>query len=171
MNVILYCRVSSDEQAENTSLDFQEKALRAYCNNRGYNVLFCKREDYTAKHYDLRRPEMNSIVKYCKKHKKEVDLILFLRWDRYSRDGEFAFKYKRIIIDEMGIGLNSVENPIDFESPDWATLLGVYCGSAQSENNKISKRTKDGIRETLIKGRCANKAPRGYKNVRTDKHL
>lgn len=117
MNVILYCRVSSDEQAENTSLDFQEKALRAYCNNRGYNVLFCKREDYTAKHYDLRRPEMNSIVKYCKKHKKEVDLILFLRWDRYSRDGEFAFKYKRIIIDEMGIGLNSVENPIDFYNP------------------------------------------------------
>ncbi|MCD8092866.1 MAG: recombinase family protein [Bacteroides sp.] len=170
MNVILYCRVSSDEQAENTSLDYQEKALRAYCNNRGYNVLFCKKDDYSAKHYDLRRPEMNSIVQYCKKHKKEVDLILFLRWDRYSRDGEFAFKYKRIIMDEMGIGLNSIENPIDFESPGWATLLGVYCGSAQSENNKISKRTRDGIRETLIKGRLANKAPRGYKNVRVSKH-
>ena len=170
MNVILYCRVSSDEQSENTSLDFQEKVLRAYCSSKQYNVIMCKQEDFSAKHHDLRRPKMKEIFNYCQKHKKEIDLMLFLRWDRFSRSAEFAFTYKRKFMDEMGIGLNSVENPIDFESPDWATLLGVYCGSAQSENNKISKRTKDGIRETLIKGRCANKAPRGYKNVRTDKH-
>lgn len=60
-------------------------------------------------------------------------------------------------MDEMNVGLNSIENPIDFESLDWSTQLGVYCGNAQSENNKISKRTRDGIRETLEKGRCANK--------------
>ena len=29
MNVIIYCRVSSDEQAEGTSLDVQEERLRA----------------------------------------------------------------------------------------------------------------------------------------------
>ena len=38
-NVILYCRVSSDEQRDNTSLEYQEMVLRAYCNNHGYNVL------------------------------------------------------------------------------------------------------------------------------------
>ena len=170
MKVILYCRVSSDEQSENTSLDFQEKILRAYCSSKQYDVIMCKQEDFSAKHHDLRRPEMKEIFNYCRKHKNEVDLILFLRWDRFSRSAEFAFTYKRKFMDEMGIGLNSVETPIDFEGSDWATLLGVYCGSAQSENNKISKRTRDGIRETLIKGRCANKAPRGYRNMRTDKH-
>ncbi|MFS3008356.1 recombinase family protein [Bacteroides thetaiotaomicron] len=170
MNVIIYCRVSSDEQSENTSLDFQEKILKAYCSSKQYNIVMCKQEDFSAKHHDLCRPAMKEIYNYCRKHKNEIDLILFLRWDRFSRSAEFAFTYKRKFMDEMGISLNSVENPIDFESPDWATLLGVYCGSAQSENNKISKRTKDGIRETLIKGRCANRAPRGYKNVRTDKH-
>ena len=170
MNVIIYCRVSSDEQSENTSLDFQEKILKAYCSSKQYNIVMCKQEDFSAKHHDLRRPAMKEIYNYCQKHKNEIDLILFLRWDRFSRSAEFAFTYKRKFMDEMGISLNSIENPIDFESPDWATLLGVYCGSAQSENNKISKRTKDGIRETLIKGRCANRAPRGYKNIRTDKH-
>ena len=171
MNVILYCRVSSDEQAENTSLEYQEMALRAYCNNRNYNIIDCKREDYTAKHYEMKRPEMKRIYEYCKRHKKEVDAILFLRWDRFSRNAEFAFKYKRIFIDEMEIMINSIENPIDFEkSDDWPTLLGVYCGGAQAENNKNSRRTRAGIRETLLKGKCANKAPRGYKNIRTDKH-
>jgi len=169
MRVIIYCRVSSDEQSENTSLDFQERTLRAYCNNKQYEVIMCKREDFSAKHHDLRRPEMKEIFKYCQKHKNEVDSILFLRWDRFSRSAEFAFTYKRKFMDDMNITLNSLENPIDFESPDWSTLLGVYCGNAQSENNKISKRTRDGIRETLEKGRCANKAPRGYINVRTSK--
>ena len=170
MNVILYCRVSSDEQSENTSLDYQEMTLRAYCNNRNYNIIDCKREDYSAKHYEMKRPELKSIYNYCKRHKKEVDAILFLRWDRFSRNAEFAFKYKRVFTDEMEIALISIENPIDFSSPDWSTLLGVYCGNAQAENSKISLRTRAGIRETLLKGRCANKAPRGYKNVRTDKH-
>ena len=36
--VILYCRVSSDEQAENTSLDFQEDSLRRYCARNNYDV-------------------------------------------------------------------------------------------------------------------------------------
>lgn len=170
MKVIIYCRVSSDEQSENTSLDFQEKTLRAYCSSREYEVIMCKKEDFSAKHHDLRRPEMKEIFRFCQKHKNDVDLILFLRWDRFSRSTEFAFTYKRKFMDEMNVALNSIENPIDFESSDWSTLLGVYCGSAQAENNKISKRTRDGIRETLLSGRCANKAPRGYKNVRTEKH-
>ncbi len=76
-NAIIYCRVSSDEQAENTSLDNQERILRAYCNNNGYNVLFCAREDFSAKHYDLKRPEMAKIYNYCKNHKNEVDALFF----------------------------------------------------------------------------------------------
>ena len=75
-NVIIYCRVSSDEQKENTSIEFQEKVLRAYCNNHHYTVLNCYHEDFTAKDYYLRRPEMKAIYQYCKKHKNEVDLLL-----------------------------------------------------------------------------------------------
>ena len=32
MNVIIYCRVSSDEQTLGASLDVQEERLRKYCN-------------------------------------------------------------------------------------------------------------------------------------------
>ena len=68
-NVIIYCRVSSDEQADGTSLDYQERVLRAYCANKRYNVIECKREDFSAKHHDLQRPEMKWIYNYCKSHK------------------------------------------------------------------------------------------------------
>lgn len=38
-NVIIYCRVSSDEQTLGASLDVQEKRLRKYCNQMGYNII------------------------------------------------------------------------------------------------------------------------------------
>ena len=172
MNVILYCRVSTDEQADGCSLDVQERCLRAYCENHHYNIIGEEqpyREDYSAKHHDLRRPKMRKLYEYCRKHRHEVDKVLFLRWDRYSRNGEFAFTYKRKFYDELGIEINAIESPIDFEGAEWSTLLGVYCGTAHTEDEKISRRTKDGIHGTLLKGKCSNKAPRGYINKRDDR--
>ena len=169
-NVILYCRVSTDEQAEGCSLEMQERCLRAYCANRNYNIIDIYREDFSAKYYDLRRPEFKKMYDYCRKHKNDVDLILFLRWDRYARNVEFAFAYKRKLYDELGIEINSMESPIDFNGADWATLLAMYCGTAHSEDLRISKRTKEGIHGTLLKGKWPHQAPRGYKNVRTAKH-
>ena len=172
MNVILYCRVSTDEQADGCSLDMQEKCLRAYCENHHYNIIGEEqpyREDFTAKDYYLRRPKMKKLYNYCKKHWREVDKVLFLRWDRYSRNLEFATTYKRKFYDELGIEINAIESPIDFEGTEWSTLLGVYCGTAHTEDEKISRRTRDGIHGTLLKGKCCNKAPRGYINKRDDK--
>ena len=169
-NVILYCRVSTDEQADGCSLDMQELYLRRYCNSNDYNIVDVYKEDYSAKHYDMRRPEMAKLYDYCKKHKKEVDKILFLRWDRYSRNVEFAFAYKRKFHDELGIEINAIENPIDFTATEWSTMLSIYCGVAHTEDEKISKRTKDGIHGSQLKGKCTNKAPRGYKNCRVSKH-
>ena len=167
-NVILYCRVSSDEQKENTSLAHQEEMLRKYCCNHkpSLNVVGCHLEDFSGKDYYLKRPEMKAIYQFCKKNKGKVDGLLFLRWDRFARNAEFAFTYIRKF-KELGVSVNSIENPVvcdDIKNPDWTTLIGVYCGNAQAEDNKISKRTRDGIRKTLKDGKCSNRAPRGYKN-------
>ena len=170
MNVILYCRVSTDEQAEGCSLDMQERYLRAYCSNHQFNIIKVYHEDYSAKHYDMRRPVMKELYQYCKRHKNDVDKVLFLRWDRFTRNMEFASTYKRKFIDELGIEINSIESPIDFDGAEWPTMLSIYCGVAHTEDVKISRRTKDGIHGTLLKGKCANKAPRGYKNIRYSKH-
>lgn len=170
MNTILYCRVSTDDQRDyGSSIDYQEEALRSYCANRDYTIIGCYKEDFSAKHHDLQRPEMKKVYEYCKRHKHQVNKVLFLRWDRFTRNAEFAFKYIRTF-KAMGVEVNSIENPIDFNSPDWSTLIGVYCGNAQAENSKISKRTRDGIIGTLKKGKWSNKAPRGYKNVRVNKN-
>lgn len=169
--VILYTRVSSDEQKERLSIEAQERRLKLYCENKGYEIVGEKqpyKEDYSAKHYDLKRPEIKQIYEYCKKNRGKVDLILFLRWDRYSRNVEFAFTYKRRFMDEMGIEINSVEEPIDFTATDWAMWLALRCGIAHTEDNKIARRTKEGIHEHLMRGEWCGIAPIGYNNVKAN---
>ena len=167
--VLLYCRVSSDEQKKGCSLEEQERQLRAFCSNNGYIVVEVYREDYSAKSFDMNRPEMKKMYEYCKRNRNKVNKILFLRWDRYARNVEFAFAYKRKFYDELCIEINAIESTIDFKSTEWSTMMAIYCGVAHTEDDKISRRTRDGIHGTLLKGRCSNKAPRGYINVKGQK--
>ena len=70
--VILYCRVSTDEQSEGCSLEMQERFLRAYCLNHGDEVISLYREDYSAKGHELNRPEFKKVyVCVWRERKKE----------------------------------------------------------------------------------------------------
>ena len=172
-NVIIYCRVSTDEQRQGTSVEVQEERLKAYCTYKGYNIINipefqdCK-EDESAKTFE-KRPVMQAILKYIRKNRGKVQKLLFLRWNRFSRDLFSATDAVRELLD-MGVEPNAIEEELNFESSSWPVLLGAYIGIAQSDNIARSKATKDGIRGTLKKGKWSNKAPRGYKNVRETKH-
>lgn len=169
-NAVIYCRVSSDEQAKGTSLDFQEASLTEYCRRNNINILHEPfREDYSAKTFS-KRPEIKKMMNFLKSHKNGgVDVVLFYTWDRYSRNLEYALTNIRQL-KKLEIEVNSIVNPLDNNSSDFPTMLGIYIGSAESENNKISLRTKNGIHEKSEMGKCTNKAPRGYKNVKIDDH-
>lgn len=166
MNVILYTRVSTDEQAMGNSLDYQLNYLTAYCQGNNYNIIGVYKEDASAKDFE-RRPEMQKMMLYCKKHRKEVDLILFTRWDRYSRNLEAALSNIHYF-DNLGIQVNSAENPIDSSNPDNKVMLALYLTMPEVENSKIAKRTKECIHQARLAGRCTNKAPRGYLNKQID---
>ena len=169
MKVIIYCRVSSDEQAEGTSLDVQEERLMNYCERKGYSVVDVPhREDESAKDFE-HRPVIQGIMKYIRKHKGQVNKLLVLRWNRYSRE-LFSACANLDALRKLGVEVNAIEEPLNYESSSWPHLLGTYIGMAQGDNISRSKATIDGIRGTLKRGKCANKAPRGYKNLRIGKH-
>ncbi len=172
-NVIIYCRVSTDEQRQGTSVDIQEERLKAYCTYKGYNIISqpefmdCK-EDESGKTFD-KRPVMQAILRYIRKNRGKVQKLLFLRWNRFSRDLFSAADVIKELL-KLGVEPNAIEEELNFDSTSWPVLLGSYIGIAQSDNIARSKATIDGIRGTLKRGKCSNKAPRGYKNIRESKH-
>ena len=111
----------------------------------------------------------NAIVDYINKNKGKVQKLLFLRWDRFSRDLTSATQYIQWFR-QRNVEPNAVECIIDYDNETWSLMIGLQIGLAQSDNIKRSKATRDGIHGTLKQGKCSNKAPRGYKNVRTSKH-
>ena len=82
---ILYIRVSTDEQAESGfSLRHQEEQLLRYCKIKGIEVLKMFSEDYSAKTFN--RPEYKEMFEFAKRNKKQVNHLLFTKWDRCSRN-------------------------------------------------------------------------------------
>ncbi len=165
-NVIIYSRVSSDEQAKGCSLDYQEKTISEYCERAGYNIVKCYKEDYSAKDFEHRKV-FQEIMAYCKQHKREVDMVLCLRWNRYSRNTTAAYKNLEYF-DNIGVEVNTVDEHIDWRQDESKILLGVYITMADVDNAKRSKATREGIRQSQEAGKTTNMAPFGYKNVKID---
>ncbi|GAA4032652.1 recombinase family protein [Flavobacterium cheonhonense] len=164
INVITYSRVSTDEQAENGfSLNHQEEMLKTYCKLNKYNISRHFREDYSAKNFD--RPEWKVLMEYVKKNKNSIDMVLFTKWDRFSRNIEGALTVIRQL-SEMGIEVNSIEQPLDLSIPDSKVMLSLFLIIPEVENDKISQRTKDGMRRAKKEGCFIAKAPFGYSNTK-----
>ena len=165
-NVIGYCRVSTKEQELGNSLDWQEEYIRRYCKAKKYNLIAIYREDKSGRTFE-KRTVFKELMKYCKEHRNEVDSVLVYRWDRYSRSLKKAL-INMEFFEKYGIEVNSIEQHIDFRAPDHITILSIYFSQAESEDNKISRRTKECIHKAKENGKCTNKAPRGYINKQID---
>ena len=166
MRTIIYKRVSTDEQANTGhSLPHQENVMRQFCELKKYPIVKVYTEDYSGKDFD--RPEWSKLMNYLKKNRGQVDQVLCLRWDRWSRNQYLALKEIRTL-DKLGVLISTVEQPIDLSSPDSKVLLSLYLTLPEVENDKNSIRTTEGMRRSRIEGNWNGSAPRGYDNCRID---
>lgn len=69
MNVISYCRISSDEQS-NHSIPYQEETIRKYCEFKGYTIIKTYLEDYSAKNFE--RPRWKDLMTFLQNQKTEI---------------------------------------------------------------------------------------------------
>ncbi|HEY0298678.1 MAG TPA: recombinase family protein [Arachidicoccus sp.] len=160
----LYIRVSTDEQKrKGYSLPEQEDRLLKYCAFNNIEVQGIFREDFSAK--DFNRPEWKKLIATIRKSKsKEPNNILFLKWDRFSRNIEYAYEMIGILR-KLNTTAISVDQPIDFDVPESSVMLAVYLSIPESENLRRALNTSNGIRRAKQLGRYPNKAPIGYSNL------
>ena len=165
-NVIIYTRVSTDDQAKvGYSLAHQKCVLERYCKFHKLHILKHYQDDYSAK--DFERPEFNALLNYCKSNKRIVDSLLFTRWDRFSRNTTESYNMLRTF-DNLGVGISCVEQPLDLTQPDSKLMLAIYLSSSEIENDKNSIRTKEGMRRAMREGYWVGHPPRGYSRMKTE---
>ncbi|TDQ08865.1 recombinase family protein [Pedobacter metabolipauper] len=159
----LYVRVSTDEQKrKGYSLPEQEDRLLKYCDSNNINVKGVYREDFSAKNFN--RPEWKQLVSAVKKERtKEEKNILFIKWDRFSRNIQYAYEMIGILR-KYNAKAMAIDQPVDLDIPESSVMLAVYLSVPEAENTRRALNTANGMRRARQMGRHPNKAPMGFVN-------
>ena len=162
-----YVRVSTDEQTE-FSPDAQIKAIQNYCKNN--NLILDKEHIYIDEGISGRkadkRPAFQDMIKHAKK--KEFDIILVHKFDRFARSREDSVVYKSLLKKECGIKVVSITESI--EDDKFSVILEAMLEAmAEYYSLNLSDEVKKGMTEKANRGEWQTYAPFGYKII--DKKL
>jgi DNA invertase Pin-like site-specific DNA recombinase len=159
MNGIIYCRVSSKEQIEGTSLQSQEAACREYARAKGIQVrrVFVEQGE-SAKFAD--RTELLELIDFCRKGKGSVEVLLVWKIDRFARNVTDHYSVKSTLA-KFGVQIVSVTEPIDGK-PEGKLMETILAGFAQFDNDIRAMRTVQGMRRKIQEGIFPWGPPYGY---------
>lgn len=158
----LYIRVSTDEQADKGySQRSQEEMLRKYCGINNITIRLVMIEDYTARTFN--RPEWKKYLIDLKKNKNKVNLVLFVKWDRFSRITSDAYQMIDILR-KLGVEPQATEQPLDTSIPENKIMLAFYLAMPEAENERRALNVVYGMRRARKEGRYMGMAPYGYIN-------
>lgn len=162
MNGIIYCRVSSKEQIEGTSLESQEAACREYARSHNINTLevFVEQGE-SAKFAD--RTQLLALIDFCRRNKGKVQVLLVWKVDRFARNVGDHFNVKAIL-SKYGVRVVSVTEPID-SNPEGKLMETILAGFAQFDNDIRATRTVQGMRRKLQEGIFPWQPPLGYRSA------
>ncbi|MGN2375578.1 recombinase family protein [Sphingobacterium spiritivorum] len=158
----LYIRVSTDEQADKGySQRNQEEMLRKYCVNQSIEIRNVIYEDHSAKSFN--RPEWKSLLQNLKKRRTNVNLVLFTKWDRFSRNAGDAYQMINILRG-LGVEPQAIEQPLDLSIPENKMMLAFYLAAPEVENDRRALNVFYGMRRAKKEGRYMGLAPVAYLN-------
>ena len=158
-----YIRVSTDEQVE-FSPDAQLKAIQNYCKNN--NLILDKQHVYIDEGISGRkadkRPAFQDMIKHAKK--KEFDVILVHKFDRFARSREDSVVYKSLLKKECNVKVISITESI--EDDKFSVILEAMLEAmAEYYSLNLSDEVKKGMTEKALRGGWQTYAPFGYKLV------
>ena len=102
-----------------------------------------------------------------KKRRVPVDLILFIKWDRFSRNAGDAYQMINILR-KLGVEPQAIEQPLDLSVPENKMMLAFYLAAPEVENDRRALNTLHGMRRAKKEGRWMGIAPVGYINKITE---
>lgn len=159
---IIYCRVSSHEQVQGTSLAMQQEYCEQYAKQHGLQVqaIFVE-EGESAKSAD--RTEFQKALAFCTDKKNGVDIFVVYKLDRFARNQD-DHAIVKMMLKKHDTKLRSVTEPID-ETPIGRAMEGVLSVFAEFDNNVRAQRSKSGMEERVKSGFWVWEALIGYKRL------
>lgn len=166
--VACYCRVSTENQIENYSIDEQRERLEAFCKAKGWSkpVMFI---DPGFSGGTLERPALRSLLGEVERGR--FGTVVVYKLDRLSRSQKDTLYLIEDVFNKHGVSFVSVCENFDTGTPFGKAMIGILSVFAQLEKDQITERFTMGrigrAKSGLFHG--GGNAPTGYDYV--DGHL
>lgn len=159
----LYCRVSTDAQAEEGySIEAQQKALVGWCQSRGIER-YAYYVDGGFSGSSLDRPEMKRLIDDVAAGK--IKTVVVYKLDRISRSQKDTLYLIEDVFNRHGCAFVSLQENLDTNSSFGRAIIGILSAFAQLERENIRERTRMGMLERVKAGYWmgGGTAPYGYR--------
>lgn len=154
----LYARVSSAEQVDGHSLDFQIADMKAAAKRDGFAVASVYRDEGVSAKSD-RRPEFQRMIAEAKAGR--FQRIYVWKFDRFARNREDSAIYKGLLR-RSGVQVVSVKEPTDPDSPSSVILEGVLDVMAEWYSADLKQKMGRAKRHRADNGLYNGDLPFGY---------
>jgi site-specific DNA recombinase len=153
---VLYCRVSSEKQKDNYSLDTQEQGCRAYAQRLGFVLYRDVPFVDSVTGATLERPALDEVIELARTGK--IGSVVAYVQDRFARADALDVWLLTVRLLEWGVIVHACDTGPLIESKDFMSALPmlVRAESAKNERERIKKRTMDGRKARAADGKiCA----------------
>ena len=135
--VAIYCRVSTEEQKKfGVSLDDQKNSLTRYCKEKQYKIYDYYIDEGIYAGTITKRKELVRLLKDLDK----IDLILFTKLDRFSRNVRDANNLLKVL-EEHHCSFRAIdEDDVDTSDADGKFMFDLKVSLAERERTKDSER-------------------------------
>lgn len=118
-------------------------------------------EDHSAKTFI--RPSWKKFLAELRARKGHSDLVLFIKWDRFSRNAGDAYQMISTLR-KLGVEPQGIEQPLDLSIPENKMMLAFYLAAPEVENDRRALNVFHGMRRAKKEGRVMGHPPLGYVN-------
>lgn len=148
--VAAYCRVSTDMENQQSSLDLQVSAYQRIIDEHdGWVLSGIYKDEGLSGTVALSRPGFRQMIEDCKAGK--IDYILAKSISRFARNTVDTLQFTREL-KNMGVGIYFEKEKLDTLTTVSEMLLTIYAAFAQEESHSISENVKRGIRNNAKRG-------------------
>lgn len=162
-NALIYCRVSTEEQAEHGySLDAQEKLCSSFAKNNNYAVVGVFRDEGKSG-TTLDRLALKDALAKCQED-KTVKALIIQETDRLARNTKDHLTIKALL-KKAGVKIISVAQPMLDDSPEGNMIDTIIASVNQFQSDINSRKTQKGLQEKFDQGWWPSWAPIGYLNI------
>lgn len=162
-NAVIYTRVSSADQEDNTSLASQKKYCDSFAEKKGLNVVGYFGGTFESAKTDDRK-EFGKLLNFVKRS-KNISYIIVYSYERFSRSGMNGAQIADDLLKKYGVITLAVTQELDPTTPAGSFQQKILFLFGQMDNELRRDKVVTGMQEMLLNGYWVWTAPKGYKDL------